>query len=51
MFLGTKFVFLAYTHRIILIGRLNIGKNFSGQIGKKLVKRWEKVLLSLIAIN
>lgn len=44
MFLDTTFVFLAYVHRIILIGRFKIGKNFSGQIGNKLVKRWEKVI-------
>jgi len=37
--------------RIILIGRHKNGKNFSAEIGKKLVKRWEKALLSLIAIN
>lgn len=51
MFLDTRFLFLAYMHRIILIGRFKIGKNFSGLIGKKLVKRWEKVLLSLIVVN
>lgn len=51
MFLDTTFVFLAYVHRIILIGRFKIGKNFSGQIGKKLVKRWEKVFFSLIVVN
>lgn len=37
--------------RIILIGRYKNGKNSSGEIGKKIVEGWKKVLLSLIVIN